>query len=240
MTRNRQRTRLVSRVIGLGIVALLIGTAAPAAQGAALQPIVARMIRALSAVSAYKMIDDSTISGGGAMMGGASTTHLEVIRTHRGPTAQLSMRSETRMATGPVRISEMVVSGTRGCVRTSPGAAWNCHYPAAAFAAMLNADQAKALQATGLRLLMTPMGRSRTIGGRTCALYTFTETMTVGITLTMHGTWCLDPATALPVEVDAVGTETLVKGQPPFTTRSTTLYSRWNDATLRVPVVPGM
>jgi len=42
------------------------------------------------------------------------------------------------------------------------------------------------------------------------------------------------------MEVDAVGSETVVQGQPPVTTRSTTIFSRWNDPTLRVPAVPGL
>ena len=242
MTRNRQMTRLVTRALVSGVVALtlLAGVAAPPAHGATLQPMVARMMRTMTAATAYTMVSDSTTSGGGAMMGGASTTHLEMIHVHHGPTTQLSMLSETKGAKGPVRVSEMVVVGTRGCLRTSHTGAWNCHYPSTMFAAMTTTDPAKALQGTGLRLVMAATGRSRTIRGQSCAVYSFTESMNVGVALTMHGTWCLNPATMLPVEVDSVGSETLVKGQPPFLTRSTMIFSRWNDPTLRVPTVRGL
>ncbi len=87
---------------------------------------------------------------------------------------------------------------------------------------------------------MAPTGRNQTIGGQSCAVYTFTESVATGVTLTVHGMWYLNPTTTLPVEVDAVGSEALVQGQPPFAVKSTTSYSRWNDSTLRVPAVPGM
>lgn len=92
MTRNRQMTRLGARLCAFGVVALalLTGAAAPA-RGATPQPIVARMITAVSAATAFRVVIDTTVSGGGAMMGGASATHLEMIRVRHGATMQMSV-----------------------------------------------------------------------------------------------------------------------------------------------------
>jgi len=124
-------TQRVSRSLASAVVALtlLTGSGLASAQGMALQPIVARMLTAMSAATAYRIVVDSTISGGGTPRGSVTRTHMEMIRVH-------------------------------------------------------------------------------------------------------HGT------TTLPVEVDAVGSEALVQGQPPFAVKSTASYSRWNDPTLRVPAVP--
>jgi len=234
--------RLVSRLLASGVVALTLLTgAAPApARGAALPPIVARMLTAMSAATAYRMVQDGTISGGGAPMGGASTIHMEMINVRHGTTTQLYVLMVNTPAKGAVSRSETVMSGTRGCTRLSRTGSWNCHYPPAAFATLTNADPAKALRETGLRFAMTPTGGSRTIGGQSCAVYTFTESLTAGVALTIHGTWYLNPVTTLPVEVDAVGSESVGQGQPPFAVKSTTSFSRWNDPTLRVPAVPGL
>jgi len=243
MTRNRQMTWLGARLVASGAVALALLTgSAASARGATSQPIVARMITAVSAATAFRVVIDTTVSGGGAMMGGASRSHLEMIRVRHGATTQMSVIMRSTSAKGPARVEEMVIVGTRGCVRMSHIGAWNCHYPPATFAAMATMnDPAKALQGLGLRLAMTPTGHSRTIGGQTCAVYAFTESLTTGgVVVASHGTWCLDAATSLPVEVDAVGSEAVIKGQPPFTTKSVSSYSRWNDPTLRVPAVPGI
>jgi len=235
-------TQLVSRSLASGVVALtlLTGSASASAQGMALQPIVARMLTAMSAASAYRIVVDSTISGGGALMGGATRTHMEMIRVHHGTTTQLYMLMVNTPAKGAVSTSETVMSGTRGCTRQSRTGAWNCHYPPSVFAALTNADPAKALQEAGMRVALSPTGGRQTIQGQTCAVYTFTESVATGVTLTVHGMWYLNPTTTLPVEVDAVGSESVGQGQPPFAVKSTTSYSRWNDSTLRVPAVPGM
>ncbi len=235
-------TQLVSRSLASGVVALtlLTGSGLASAQGMALQPIVARMLTAMSAASAYRIVVDSTISGGGTPRGSVTRTHMEMIRVHHGTTTQLYVLMVNTPAKGTVSTSETVMSGTRGCTRQSRTGAWTCHYPPSAFAALTNADPAKALREAGLRFAMTPTGGSRTIGGQSCAVYTFTESMASGVTLTVHGTWYLNPATTLPVEVDAVGSESVGQGQPPFAVKSTTSFSRWNDPTLRVPAVPGL
>jgi len=234
--------RLVSRLLASGVVALTLLTgAAPApARGAALPPIVARMLTAMSAATAYRMVQDGTISGGGALMGGASATHMEMINVHHGTTTQLYVLMVNTPAKGAVSRSETVISGTRGCTRLSRTGSWNCHYPPLAFAALTNADPAKALREAGLRFAMAPTGGSRIIGDQSCTVYTFTESMASGVTLTVHGTWYLNPATTLPVEIDAVGSESVGQGQPPFAVKSTTSFSRWSDPTLRVPTVPGL
>jgi hypothetical protein len=235
-------TQRVSRSLASAVVALtlLTGSGLASAQGMALQPIVARMLTAMSAATAYRIVVDSTISGGGTPRGGVARTHMEMIRVHHGTTTQVYVLMVTTPAKGAVSTSETVMSGTRGCTRQSRTGAWNCHYPPSAFAALTNADPAKALQEAGIRVVMTPTGGRRTIGGQPCAVYTFTESIASGVTLTVHGLWYLNATTTLPVEVDAVGSEALVQGQPPFAVKSTASYSRWNDPTLRVPAVPGM
>lgn len=235
--------RLASRSLALGFVAmtLLTGSAAASAQALALQPIVARMVKAMTAATAYKVVIESTISGGGALMGGGATmTHMEMIRVHHGTTTQLYVLMVSKPAKGAMSTSETVMSGTRGCTRQGRTGAWTCHYSPAAFSALANADPTKAMQEAGIRFALSPTGGSRTIQGQTCAVYTFTESMAAGATITLHGTWFLNATTALPVEVDAIGSEALTQGQPPFAIRSKTSYSRWNDPTLTVPAVPGM
>jgi len=124
-------TQLVSRSLASGVVALtlLTGSASASAQGMALQPIVARMLTAMSAASAYRIVVDSTISGGGTPRGSVTRTHMEMIRVHHGTTTQLYMLMVTTPAKGAVSTSEAVMSGTRGCTRQSRTGAWTCHYP---------------------------------------------------------------------------------------------------------------
>ncbi len=142
--RNGQMTQLVSQSLASGVVALtlLTGSGSASAQGMALQPIVARMLTAMSAATAYRIVVDSTISGSGTPRGSVTRTHLEMIRVHHGTTTQLYMLMVNTPAKGAVSTSETVMSGTRGCTRQSRTGAWTCHYPPSAFAALTNVDPA--------------------------------------------------------------------------------------------------
>ena len=232
--------RIASRVLlpGIMVLTLLAGPASPRARGATLPPIMARMLKAMVAATAYKMVNDSTTSGGSATVGGASTVHMTMIRLGRGASAHVYIESASKRAGAPPRVSEVIYTGTHICERQNGVGAWNCAYPLSDLPAMISGDPAKALQSLGAHFQIASIGRTRKELGQTCALYTFTETLTSVVALTMHGTYCINPTTALPVEVNSIVSEVLLKGQPAFVTKGTQIYSHWNDATLTIPTVP--
>ncbi len=106
-------TQRVSRSLASAVVALtlLTGSELASAQGMALQPIVARMLTAMSAATAYRIVVDSTISGGGTPRGGVARTHMEMIRVHHGTTTQVYMLMVTTPAKGTVTLRVPAVPG---------------------------------------------------------------------------------------------------------------------------------
>lgn len=231
--RHRATRLLMTAIVTLAVLA---GSTPAPAQGTTLPPIRDRIFTAMTTATAYRMVSDSTSAG--ATMAGKATTHREIIRLRHGQTTRMYMAVESKAASGLPRVSQFVYTGAHMCRRQSRTAAWNCHYPVSMFQGMALADPAAALGSLGGHMEMSPTGSIRTIQGQTWTVYKFTETLTSVAIMTIHGTWCINPATMLPVQMQSVSSEVLVKGQPPLVITGTQVYSHWSDSALTIPTVP--
>jgi hypothetical protein len=146
----------------------------------------------------------------------------------------------TLTAAGRRQRSEIVYTGTQLCQRPAPARTWTCQTTPPSVAALLTRSATNALAPAGAHLRTVPAGH-KVVQGHLCVGYTYTDTAAPAghATIGGHSTVWLDPTTARPVEDDAVTTLTVAAGRAPLTIRQTTVWSHWNDPTLRIPVVPG-
>ena len=78
---------------------------------------------------------------------------------------------------------------------------------------------------------------AKTVQRQPCFGYNFTSA-TAALHLTAHGTLWFSAATRRVVEMTEVGLMRITAGSRPMATSSTTVYSRWNDPTIKLPAVP--
>ena len=206
---------------------------AQASSQAAIPPAYMQMLNAMASARSYKLVSDSTGNGG-------IVIHMEFVSLHRGNLAYKYITSDTKTGARHT-IGQLVFTGTHLCIRQSRAGAWNCRAPAAtvsAYAASYAAmTDPRAMEALGvrIRIQMSPAGH-KVVQKQLCTGYSVTETTTSSYTITGHGTYWLNAATGRPVEMDTVSTYTLSGTRNTLTQQL--VWSRWNDPSLTIPMVP--
>jgi len=193
---------------------------------------IGRMIaRSLVNVSSFQVVFDSSSTTPGSA-GTASKAHFSEYFVRRG--AGFSMYA-TFTAGG--QTATMVDTGKHVCQRRGNNGTWNCNFPTSlATSFFANIDVEKAYKQSGTVLRDITSAGTKTIQGQSCAGYNFTAT-TNAIKFTAHGTYWFSTATGRVVEIAEVGS-LVVAGSRASTSRSTVVYSRWNDPTIKIPAVP--
>jgi hypothetical protein len=236
---NHQIARVVVRIgLLLGAAAMLFPaqilaqtpTATAHASGIDLG---ALMTNALGKMHSFKSVSDSITTHAPSSPGGVMKMHVEEIFVRHDTGFAMSMQM-----TIDGKYSAEVFTGTHVCLKRSAAAAWNCSTPPSmAQSSMANLDPAKAFKASGIVMTSAVSLGTKNIQGQPCAGYKY-DMSVPAIHMTGHGTIWFSSADGRPVQVDGVSTTALVAGSPPMVTTSTGNYSRWNDASLRIPQVP--
>lgn len=222
-------------LVGLGLAGLgRSGSAMPAVPvvHAARAPFLQQMSRAISAAHSYELaVDESSRGASGAGL----ATHEAVVAVRMGGTLR-QYATMTLTAAGHAVRTEIASSGPQMCLRTAQARTWTCRTMAPSVASLLAPSATQALVPAGAHLRSVPLGR-KLVRGQQCVgyAYSYTTPQAAG-----HATIWLDATTTRPVQDDAVITLSAAPGRAPMTIRETTVWSHWNDPTLRIPAVPGL
>lgn len=232
---NRRLTRSVWR-IGLAITAAVLALPAPvpaATVHASSTDLGALMARALDNVHSFKLVNDSTTMHASASPGDVMKMHIEEVFVRRGTGFAMSMQT-----TVDGKYSAEVYTGTHVCLKQTAGATWNCSVPPSYAKALLaNIDPVKGFKASGVVMTSVVSAGTKSVQGQLCTGYRFAMSV-AAIHLTGHGTIWFSSANGRVVQITEISTAALLAGSPPMITAGTSTYSRWDDATLRIPTVP--
>lgn len=102
---------------------------------------------------------------------------------------------------------------------------------------MANIDPAKAFKASGVVTTSVGSAGTKSVQGQLCSGYQYAMSLP-SIHLSGHGTMWFSSANGRVVQMDGISTVALVAGSPPMVTTATETFSRWDDASLRLPAVP--
>ena len=179
------------------------------------------------------MVTDSITKPAPTSPGGVMKMHVEEIFIHRGSGYVLSMQM---MIDG--KFSSEVYTGTHVCLKHTAAEAWNCTYPPSyAKLSLASMDPVKVFKASGIVTTSRGAAGTKSIKGQSCTGYRFAMSMS-SIHLTGYGTIWFSSDNGRVVQLDETSTVALVAGSPPMVTTGTSSYSRWDDASLRIPAVP--
>ncbi len=210
-------------LLGVGL-ALAVGPAAvPVAHAASASPLPA-IARSLNSATSYQI--DLTQTDHNAAQPNERAV-IVVVRTGK----LLGVHATVRYAKPPAGQSaytELVVSGSKECGRDSEHAAFKCLTdPGAASLVAGLANPSSSLSADGA---VFTVAAAKSVGGRSCAGYTFRETRGARDSGTLYV-----ERTGRPCEID--GTTTSASGGASSKGRAVAIWSRFDDATLTIPKV---
>jgi len=240
--------RAAGALTGLALPVIALAVAVPARSSARatgadpLPAVAAALARARSYQAAI-----SAVSTGPA---GAVTVAGTVVVVRAGGVERSETTLTTTLPSGRRVVAQILASGGRVCTRRATAGPYACARPSAVAAAALNldADPSRAFRGAETALVFTRVG-ARRVGGQTCDAYAFTVALPALIrqrtpgagSAAARGVLAIAPATGRPCRED----QTLTLATPGVgrtsttTTRTTTTWSRFDNARLRVPPVPG-
>lgn len=224
-SRSLPRLGMASLTIA-GAVAL-VGT--PIAQAGTLPQAFQQMVKAMSSVHSYKMTMD--ISATGAY---PSKSHMVAIYIRNGKALSFDVKMQSTSNAGKATTIEMVLSGSRLCMKGITSASWTCSNDASLGAAFNNlGDLTKLAQSMNTEGSMTYLGQ-RTVQGQLCSGYAFTNTVS---STAAKGTMWINASTHLLTEEDAVTSTVVLKGSKPTVSTLKAVVSNYNDPNLTLPKV---
>lgn len=187
------------------------------------------MLQAMTNVHSYKMTMDTT--SGGAY---PSKQHMVAIYIRTGKTLSFDTTVETISPTGKTTTMEVVLEGSRMCMKGIVGTAWSCSTDAALAASLGNiGDLTKEAQNLETSGSYKDLGQ-KTVQGQVCDGYTFTSK---AATSTSSGTAWINASTHLLAEEDSVTSMVISKGAKPTITTLKLVVSNYDDPSLKLPKV---
>ena len=231
----RQRRMAAMRVgLAIGVSIMVFASHAPSALARpAAFDLSTLMIKAMTGVHSFMVVTDSASKPAPTSPGGVMRMHITEIVVHRSSGFTLSINTTLDGVT-----SSEVYTGTHVCLKRTATVAWNCTVPPSYAKTLLaNLDPVKAFKASGTIMTSTGSPSTKSIQGQPCIGYSFAMSMS-SLHLAGHGTMWFSQASGRLTRIDDTSTMALVAGSPPMVSTGASTYSRWDDATLRLPPVP--
>ena len=218
----------------LGVTGLILVAAAtlmetPVAQAGPVPPALLQTIQAMATVHSYKMTMDTTTGGPYP-----SSSHIVAVFLRAGKMLSFDIREQSHPSIGKATNIEMVLEGSRLCMKGITGPAWSCSTNttlAASFASI--GDLSKVATNLGTKYSMKALSE-KSVQGQECSGYLVTSASSG---TTDKGVVWINAASHLLVEEDMVTATAIPQGAKPTTGTFKVVVSNYNDPSLSLPKV---